>query len=236
MEAVSFNNLVPDTGHKSGVSQNWRLLPLYTLRLHTIPDPVRTSVEQFIYQRFAHQYGARISSFLPILLSAWGEKGINAALGFQPASIQPLFLEQYLDHDIETSLRLVTQINIRREQIVEIGNLASSRQKATQSLFLLLAQILYKADYEWVVFTANRAVRAWLLHLQIPVFELNEADPGRLPDKGVHWGSYYDDRPVVLAANIDRSFSTINATQPLMAHLHDSYAKQIIQFAVKLRQ
>ncbi|MTI63841.1 thermostable hemolysin [Methylophaga sp.] len=235
MEAVSFDNVLSDTGRNHRQTANWGLLPLYSLKLHTPDSHNRAAVEQFIYQRFAHQYAANISVFLPMLLSAADNKGITAALGFQPANLHRLFLEFYLDCDIETTLGLVTGGAVERQRIVEIGNLASGRQRATQSLFLLLAQILYESGYEWVVFTANSAVKAWLSRLQIPAFVLNDADPKRLPDKGANWGSYYDDKPVVLAANIDRSFSTMNS-HPLMSHLRDQYANEIERFSARLPQ
>ncbi len=235
MEAVSLTNLLPEHRHFQKQSANWGLLPLYSLKLHLPESADRAGVEQFIYQRFAHQYGANISVFLPMLLSAADDKGVTAALGFQAAAFRRLFLEQYLDCDIETILSLVTGSDVERQRIVEIGNLASGRQRATQSLFLLLAQILYTAGYEWVVFTANSAVKTWLARLQIPAFVLHEADPKRLPDKGANWGSYYDDKPVVLAANIDRSFSTMNS-HPLMAHLRDQYADEIEHFSARLPQ
>lgn len=233
MEAISFDSFAPQTAHEQQASNNWHLLPLFTLDLHQAGSADRAKVEHFIHQRFAHQYGANISVFLPMLLSAADDKGISAALGFQAAGEPPLFLEQYLDCDIETMLALITRTDIRRDSIVEIGNLASGRQRATQTLFLLLAQMLHGAGYEWVVFTANRAVRTWLARMQMPAFIIREADPSRLPDKGANWGTYYDDRPVVLAANIEHSFSCMN-THPLMAHLRDSYATQIDRFAARL--
>jgi len=233
MEAISFDNLAAQNLLAPQANANWHLLPLFSLALHLPDEPERQRIEGFIHQRFAHQYGADISVFLPLLLSAADDKGTTAALGFQPATEAPLFLEQYLDCDIETMLSLMTQSDIRRHSVVEIGNLASGRQRATQTLFLLLAQILHGAGYEWVVFTANRAVRIWLARMQLPAFVINEADPQRLTDKGVNWGTYYDDRPVVLAANIEHSFSYMN-THPLMAHLRDSYANQIERFADRL--
>jgi hypothetical protein len=235
MEALSLNHHVPEHGHFQRQSANWGLLPLYSLKLHLPDSRDRALIEQFIHQRFAHQYDADISVFLPMLLSAADDKGITAALGFQPAALHRLFLEQYLDCDIETTLSLVTQSRVKRQGIVEIGNLASGRQRATQSLFLLLAQVLYASGYEWVVFTANSAVKTWLARLQIPAFVLHEADPKRLPDKGTNWGSYYDDRPVVLAANIEHSFSTMNS-HPLMAHLQSQYADDIARFSARLPQ
>jgi len=233
MEALSLNTVTPAITRNRDT--NWQLLPLFRLDLHQQADPGRQRIERFIYQRFAHQYGAEINAFLPKLLSAEDDHGISAALGFQLAADAPLFLEQYLDCDIETTLTLVTQTELGRDGIVEIGNLASGRQRATQTLFLLLAQILHDAGFEWVVFTANRSVRSWLAQLQIPAFILREADPARLINKETEWGSYYHDSPVVLAANIEQSFGYIN-THPLMSHLLDSYQSQIKRFAASLTQ
>lgn len=234
MEAVFLEHLAPATSARNR-NADWHLLPLYNLDLHTQPSVERLRIEHFIHRRFAHQYGADIRAFLPMLLSAADENGITAALGFQTAGERPLFLEQYLECDIETTLELLTQEPISRSDIVEIGNLASGRQRATQTLFLLLAQILHGAGYEWVVFTANRTVRAWLARMQIPAFIIREADPALLDDKTTNWGSYYDDRPVVFAANIDQSFSSMN-THPLMSHLRDSYASQIARFSASLNK
>lgn len=233
MEAVNFESLGPESFGRQSLAANWHLLPMYSLGLHLPFSADRQEIEHFIYRRFYYQYGARISAYLPYLLSARDDKGISAALGFQPVGDKPLFLEQYLDCDIETSIMLLTQNYISRDKIVEIGNLASGRQRATQTLFLLLAQVLYGEGYEWVVFTANRAVQVWLKRLDMPTFIIKEADPKRLPDKGDNWGSYYDDRPVVLAANIEHSFSRMNV-HPLMSYLQDSYKSQIDLFRAQL--
>lgn len=235
MEAVVVDNLGRQSAVQAQRAGNWHLLPMYSLALHLPSSAKRQEIEQFIYRRFYTQYGAHISAYLPYLLSARDDKGISAALGFQPVADKPLFLEQYLDCDIETAITLLTRHPVQRDKIVEIGNLASGRQRATQTLFLLLAQILHGAGYEWVVFTANRAVRTWLERLDMPSFIIREADPKRLPDKGDNWGSYYDDRPVVLAANIEHSFNRMNM-HPLMSYLRDSYATQIDHFRTLLSE
>ncbi|WP_297811220.1 thermostable hemolysin [uncultured Methylophaga sp.] len=232
MEALFVDNV---SGHEAvqPQSRDVPVLPVFSLTLHTPGSDNRRETEQFIHQRFAHHYGANLAFFLPLLLSASSENGIKAALGFQTGKQSQLFLEQYLDCDIATTLSLLTQSQIDRDNVVEIGNLASGRQRATQTLFLLLAQILHGAGYEWVVFTANRGVRTWLATLQLPTLLIREADPSRLNDEGRSWGRYYDDRPVVLAANIEQSFCQIN-THPLMAQLRDSYATQIAAFQAQL--
>lgn len=217
------------------VSQKPAVLPIYTLALEDAESQQRELAEQFIYQRFQQHYGAIISDFMPNLLSAKNETGITAALGFQLAQKQPpLFLEQYLDVPIETALSIISASPINRSGIVEIGNLASARQRATQTLFLLLAEILHQSDFEWVVFTANRSVKNWLEKLAIDSVSLGEANASKLNNKSVNWGSYYDDKPVVLAANIQQGCSSLNQ-HPLMDALRQSYRQQIGRAVAALR-
>ena len=232
MEAISFEQFADNRAVVHHDTQG-ELLPVFQLGFHQTDSPHRSQVEQFIHQRFSHQYQADVRSYLPLLLSATSPSGISAALGFQVAGDTRLFLEQYLDNDIETALSLITDTRAQRQRIVEIGNLASGRQRATQTLFLLLAQLLHDAGYGWVVFTANRAVRIWLARMHLPGFVIREADPQRLADKGASWGSYYDDQPVVLAMNIEHSFSRMNQTT-LMGQLRDSYTAQLNQFLTQL--
>jgi len=215
------------TQRQASAGKDAAVLPVYTLSLDSDNTPQRVSAEAFIHRRFKQHYGASITEFMPHLVSAANNDGIAASLGFQLASEkQPLFLEQYLDFDIETALSILTGDVISREGVVEIGNLASARQRATQTLFLLLAEILYQSGYDWVVFTANRSVKNWLEKLAIRTISIKEADPEKLTDKTVNWGSYYDDKPVVLAANIEQGFSSLNQN-PLMASLRQSYQQQI---------
>jgi len=203
------------------------VLPVYSLSLDDENTPQRQLAEQFIHRRFEQHYGASVSEFMPSLLSAANTAGVSAALGFQLAKQkQPLFLEQYLDFDIETALSILTGSVISRDGIVEIGNLASARQRATQTLFLLLAEILYQSGFEWVVFTANRSVKNWLEKLAVKTIAIKEADPAKLINKAVNWGSYYDDKPVVLAANIHQGFANLNKN-PVMQSLRKSYQQQI---------
>lgn len=215
--------------------QKTTVLPIYTLAWDDAASLDRGLTEQFIHQRFQQHYGASIIDFMPNLLAAKNEAGITAALGFQLAQKQQsLFLEQYLDVTIESALSVITGSPINRAGIVEIGNLASARQRATQTLFLLLAEILHQSGFEWVVFTANRSVKNWLEKLTIATVSLGEANASKLSNKSVNWGSYYDDKPVVLAANIQQGCSNLNQ-HPLMDALRQNYRQQIGRAVAALR-
>lgn len=220
---------------EQGVAERQIIQPVFPLTLAKANEPGRTDAEKFIHQRFEKQHGADVSHFLPFILSARTGDSVSAALGFQPASYAAhLFLEHYLDDDIETTLKILTQTVVQRDAIVEIGNLASGRQRATQTLFLLLAELCYQAGYEWVVFTANSAVSQWLAKLDIETVAIRIADPSRLPDKGASWGSYYDDRPVVVAGNIRQTMARL-ADNPLMLYLRQSYQHQLNEFVACIR-
>lgn len=212
------------------------LLPVFPLALCTSSSNLRQDAEHFIYSRFDKYYGASINHFLPYILSAYNGNKVTAALGFQPATYStPLFLEHYLDLPIESILSILAQADVERHSIVEIGNLASGRQRATQTLFLLLAELVHQSQFEWVVFTANTAVRGWLKKLNIETFSIQVADPSKLPNKGVNWGTYYDDKPVIVAANVRHTLMKLNAN-PFMTYLHQSYGKQLNEFSQELRK
>lgn len=211
------------------------ILPHYPLRLDWRDSPQRGETEAFIARRFKTVYGARVTHFMTCLLAAADDSDICAALGFAPATVQsPLFLEHYLDASIESVLAAAIGTSVDRTGVVEIGNLASTRQRATGMLFLLMSIILQRAGFQWVVFTANQSVRQWMMRLGLDTLTLAQADPDRLPDRGRSWGRYYEDRPVVLACNINRAFSRLQH-HPLIDSLRQCYQPRIDELVRQLR-
>jgi hypothetical protein len=65
-----------------------------------------------------------------------------------------------------------------------------------------LARHLHRMGYSWVTFTATRALRNSFHRLGLWPLPLTPADPARLADGGVSWGTYYDQDPVVMAGKI----------------------------------
>ena len=56
-------------------------------------DPRRLALEDFIRQRFAEHYGARVRHFMPCLLGLHGDGGqVQGAVGLRSAQRRPLFL------------------------------------------------------------------------------------------------------------------------------------------------
>ena len=168
--------------------------------------PQRHQVEAFITRRFRDAHGARISNFMPQLIAIFNHNGdVLAALGLRNAAKEPLFLEQYLDAPLEQLLSAQsgdTAAPAQRGDIVEIGNLASIDRRASRRLFGFLAGFLISEGYQWATFTGCPSLRKIFNLLGIDTFSLGEARVERLAADQRDWGSYYDDKPEVLAGRV----------------------------------
>ena len=162
----------------------------------------RSEAEQFVKTVFANRYDARVSVFAPGLLMLEQDGRTIAVAGWRGADTEPLFLERYLDAPIETLLRTLTGQTLQRQQIVEVGNLASEKAGGSLRVILHLARRFVEAGYEWVVFTATQELIGIFAKLGLPLLALAKADPARLGSAAGDWGSYYDAGPVVVAGRI----------------------------------
>lgn len=194
------------------------LLAQSTLTLITSSSINRAEVENFITERFLQSYGAQLKYFLPFFLASLQVGEVSAAIGFQPATKRPLFLENYLDKPIELSLPERAGL-IPRQQIVEIGNLAASFQAGSPLLFVVIAAILYQAGFRYVVFTATSQVRKLLDKFQLETVMIGPADPLRLPDKGEAWGQYYLHDPIILGGDLAYAVEHLSRHQVIKAAL-----------------
>ena len=176
-------------------------LPLHAIHVHA-DSARRTEAERFVRDVFHRRYGARISVFAPCLLMLEQAGHPVAVAGWRGAAAEPLFLENYLDAPIETILHAQTGQELRREQIVEVGNLASEKAGGSLQVILHLARALVEAGHEWVVFTATQEVIGIFAKLGLPLLALAKADPTRLGAAAADWGSYYESAPVVVAGRI----------------------------------
>ncbi|MBU0800323.1 MAG: thermostable hemolysin, partial [Alphaproteobacteria bacterium] len=161
----------------------------------------RQAVEDFIINIYAQSYGAQIGVHYPILMSVRDDTGkILAALGFRYAQTEPLFLEQYLARPVEDVL------HTPRQDIVEIGNLASAGGGASLFLFAALSAYLEHRGMRFAVITGTGFIEKRLRSLGLRPRRLAPADPSRLLQKDENWGRYYDTAPHVLAGDIDEGY------------------------------
>lgn len=169
----------------------------------------RAEVENFIREVFARHYGARVSAFAPNLLMLQQRGRIVAATGWRNARCEPLFLERYLDAPIEQLLSQLANQPVRREHIVEVGNLAADMPGGSPQVIMALASHLDRHGYDWVVFTATRELIRIFTRLGLPLLALAKADPARLGEAASDWGSYYETEPIVVAGLIDVAMDRI---------------------------
>jgi len=168
----------------------------------TGPDaPDRRQQEAFIREKFQLAHNAEIHHFMPEFLTLQNtDNQLVAICGMRSARNQALFLEQYLELPIEQVLSLQTGKAIRRESIIEVGNLAISSPSHIRKLLASLNTHLHTTDAEWVVFTGIASLYNSLIKLNIPMYILANADVIRLPaEQRSAWGSYYHQCPQVIA-------------------------------------
>lgn len=177
-------------------------LPALQFELHRSGDRKRCVVEDYIRSRFVGRHDAHVSHFLPELVTLGTPQRHCGAVGLAPAASGPLFAEVYLDAPIEQCIAAKTSEAVSRHDILEIGNLVSTWRGSSLLLFVFLSELIDRLGYRWVAFTATREVEALLARLGYAPVPLADADPGRLPDAGVAWGSYYRHRPRVVFGEV----------------------------------
>jgi hypothetical protein len=193
---------------------------VWQIALNTPASAQSAVLHDFIRHRYADTYQAQVSHFLPLLLASSTAQGFQGVLGLQPGMTGRFFVEQYLDSPIEQHISNATRQPVDRRRIIETGNLASLKG-GSQRLFIVLTELLFQAGFDWVCFTATPQVAALLSRLGFAPEVLGRADPARLPDQGLSWGSYYQHQPNVLAGDVRKARATLMRNEIAMRLLHE---------------
>ena len=160
----------------------------------------RAELEAFVGDAFARRHDATVTSFMPTLLSFRDQAGmLRGAAGLRGADEHALYLEQYLDRPVESAIECATGRPVHRRQVVEVGNLAGANCRTAVRMVALLPAHLLSRDFQWIVFTATRAVREILLGFGAPLVELARAESARVASGSDQWGRYYETDPRVFA-------------------------------------
>ena len=205
-------------GHDTA-SLNARLAQVFDLREHAAED--RAAIEAFIRRCFAQAHGACIGHFMPRLLSLRSKRGdLIAAFGLRDAADHRLFLETYLDSPIEAVLQARLGQAVRREEIIEVGNLSALYPGAARWLIVALTALLHDEGYKWVAFTGTATLRNGFSRLGLRPVELGAATLQHLPSSArADWGSYYDHAPIVMAGDIAYGYHSLLMQRDLAALL-----------------
>lgn len=165
----------------------------------------RRRLERLVRRRFAAEHDARVGHFLPRLFGLWQADIPLAAVGMRAAAGGPLFQEHYLDNSAETFLSDRLGRVTSRDEIAEIGNLASQRPGLQRALYLHLVDQLAAEGIVWLLFTATPEVHNGIRRLGLDLHPLMPADPTRLGAGQAEWGRYYDRHPWVMAGDLRRA-------------------------------
>lgn len=176
----------------------------------TRDHPERESLQDFIAAAFFKTYGAHVRNFCDILVGCKDADGVwIAALGFSLAKNGKTFLEQYLDAPLENEIAAHVRVPVSRAHIVEVGNLASTHVGAARELIVCMTRYLHQQGLSWVAFTATPGLLNSFTRLRLNPSVLKVADPGRLPDGGKSWGSYYETKPRVMFGDIRSGYAQL---------------------------
>ncbi|MDH4554403.1 thermostable hemolysin [Pseudomonas sp. BN417] len=202
MNSTEWNALFPFRfGHKS--QQHY-------LSLLLASDPGRSQAEAFVHRRFLSVHGADVRQFMPELLSMRNHHGaLSAVAGLRLASQGQLFLEQYLEAPAETMIAQQAARPVARDQIVEVGNLASINSGNARLIIVAVTWLLYLRGLDWVVFTGASTLINSFRRLGLEPLLLGDAVPGRLGDAQQQWGTYYEQKPQVFCGSIRFGFEQL---------------------------
>lgn len=173
----------------------------------------RQAAERFVSSCFKQHYGAEITHFMPMLMSLSDQHDeLKAVLGFRYADHKPLFLENYLERPVEQILSAKIKIPVDRSRLVEVGNLAVNTPGGGRWLITALTAYLSTTGSEWALFTISPLLYNVFSRMGLELVDLAEARREALPpQEQARWGSYYDQKPRVMAGNIAHGHSVLKS-------------------------
>ncbi|MEH6558283.1 MAG: thermostable hemolysin [Oceanicoccus sp.] len=195
----------------------------------------RIALEHYVAKQYLATHQARLTNFLPDLLSMSLDGEIQAVAGLKPAIGGQLFLEQYLGQNIDQTIAGAINRPIDRSSIIEIGNLVSTQAGGSQLLFIILAFAIKEAGFRWLAFTATPQVIKLLKRLSATPLFLANADADRLGKTAEAWGEYYQKKPNVMAIDLDEALRNVSENETIN-YLSNQYKADIQNIAAQLKK
>jgi len=204
--------------------------------VHSAASMERGRVERYVFDQFLANHGATLREFMPLLFTTACAGDYSAAVGIRPALGHDLFLEQYLPGSAEAVLGGLTGECVERGHIVEIGNLVATHGGASQLVYLIMAAVLQRAGFKWLIITATPQVQKAINRLGFELYPLACADPSVLDaDSLSDWGTYYDSRPHIVAGNLSEAMKVL-AGRKVYSRLISHYQDRIETLATMVKQ
>jgi hypothetical protein len=129
----------------------------------------------------------------------------HACIGLCRGGRGPLFSEHYLDEPVAESFRVCPT------QVVELGQFCSFAPGAGLALMArTLASLAASSDW-LALMTATDRVRRLLATISVDFHDLGPAQPTRVRDRAVEWGTYYVNQPRVLVIELRERLATLKS-------------------------
>jgi len=182
--------------------------------LHDSSQPGSDASKAFINKAFYLHYNARISDYMPNLVSVIDKtKKVKAVVGYRCAGQNELFLEQHLDQPLDYYISNYIGDEVSRSQIVEVGNLACSANGYARLIIIRLTELLFQSGYRWVGFTATPGLLNSFQRLNLTPHSIAPAEIKKLHGTQSDWGTYYDNDPYVMFGSIEWGFNKLKEEQ-----------------------
>jgi hypothetical protein len=170
----------------------------------TQSDDLRARVEDEIRTTYWERFQARLTVLpLTLVASVTGSGVVECAAGVRFPD-HDFFSECYLDLPVEIALQYRFGRAVQRQRIIEVCNLAGRKAGRSQPFIASFIEFAEFADFEWLIFTATKSLRALLERSGVVMTQLARAERFRVANPS-DWGSYYEHDPRVMAVHRDAS-------------------------------
>jgi hypothetical protein len=204
-------------------------------KLHHPDSSRRAELEAYIRSCFARAYKADVNEFAPLLLELSCASRPSGVAGVRSAADTPLFLEHYLAVPVEEVASQLSGSLVRRNEIIELCNLAAFTPGACQLINIILAASLHVGGFRYAGFAGTAQLERIVRKQKFVVTPVAVADPARLGAAAAQWGSYYDSNPNVLLVDLEQTVRALSA-QAMPAAVMAFYAETIETLALGLRE
>ena len=170
----------------------------------TPSDHLRARVEDEIRTTYWERFQARLARLPRTLVASVSTSGIIECAAGVRFSEHDFFSECYLDLPVEIALQHRFGLPVQRNRIIEVCNLAGRKPGRSQSFIASFIEFAESDEFDWVIFTATKSLRALLERSGLRMTQLGRAERFRVANPS-DWGSYYEHDPRVMAVHRDAS-------------------------------
>jgi hypothetical protein len=170
----------------------------------TPSDDLRARVEDEIRTTYWERFQARLARLPRTLVASVSTSGIIECAAGVRFSEHDFFSECYLDLPVEIALQHRFGLPVQRRRIIEVCNLAGRKPGRSQSFIASFIEFAESDEFDWVIFTATKSLRALLERSGLRMTQLARAERFRVANPS-DWGSYYEHDPRVMAVHRDAS-------------------------------